>query len=446
MPTRNTPYPMLMIMILLIFQVACGGGGGGYSSGDDDETSGGNESNDGGNTNTGEATEADVIWQSSAIGASLEASPAVDASNNVYIVTDQGTYSFDSTGQSRWTESSATGLDGSIVSISPDNNFVYVPGESISKLSTSDGSVVWSVQIGSEIFGTVIAIAPNGETVYVGAGDGFDFQSNNFYALNADNGDIKWTYVETSTPQQEDNADLRGHLGGAILDADGNIYISNQHGYLVSLTDGGDSATLNWKFPLGAEPRMPASIAGDYIYQTSNSGVVHKINKATGVEVTSGQYPALGNVGEVFTPIAFSNDGSTFYVNAEDMYLYALDTETGSVNWRYRFDDWGSDPLVRQDGAIIVMCEIEGSARVCAISDDGTSGSLLWRSETILSSLPFNETSVNIANDGTIYVHAGDEGPLVLSALRGNGSGISSSAPWPKFMGSMQNNGSKITE
>lgn len=445
MAIRHMPYSTLIIIILLTFHVACGGGGG-YSSDDDDETYEGNESNDGGNTNTDDDTEADVIWQSSDIGASLEASPTIDASGNVYIVTDQGTYSFDSTGQSRWAQVSATGLDGSNVSISPDNNFVYVPGESIAKLNANDGSVVWSVQIGSEIFGTVISIALNGETIYAGAGDGFDFQSNNFYALNTDIGDIKWTYVETSTPQQEDNADLRGHLGGSILDTDGNIYISNQHGYVVSLSDAGDSAAINWKFPLGGEPRMPASIAGDYIYQTSNTGVVHKINKATGIEVTSGQYPALGDVGEVFTPIAFSNDGSTFYVNAEDMYLYALDAETGAVNWRYRFDDWGSDPVVRQDGVIIVMCEIEGSARVCAIEDEGSSAALLWRSETILSSLPFNETSVNIANDGTIYVHAGDEEPLVLYALRGNGSGVSTSSPWPKFMGSIQNNGNKMAE
>ncbi|NQX81967.1 MAG: PQQ-like beta-propeller repeat protein, partial [Flavobacteriaceae bacterium] len=375
------------------------------------------------------------------MGETLESSTAIDNSNNVYIATSDGTYSYKFDGSLRWHQDTAISIDGTIISLSPDNNFAYIGGVSIYKVKTSDGSLVWKKTFGNETFGTVITISSDGNTLYVGAGDGFTNLSDNFYALNANDGSIKWTYVESSVSQQENEEYTRGHLGGAIIDNNGVIYLTNQHGYLVSLTDEGDSSTVNWKFNLQTEARMPASISGDFIYQSSNSGLVHKIHKLTGVEVTSDNYPALGNIGEVFTPVVFSNDGNTFYINAEDRNLYAIDTKTGSKKWSFLFEEWGSDPIIRNDGVIIVMGQLNSAGRVCAIKDNGSSASLLWSSDKIVKRLPLNETNVNIAKDGTIYVHAGDQSPLIIYALKGNGMGLSDSSPWPKLMGNIQNNG-----
>jgi outer membrane protein assembly factor BamB len=387
--------------------------------------------------------EAEIIWRSEETGETLESSTAIDNDNNVYVASTEGTFSFNSSGVLRWKQEIATSIDGTIISLSPDNQFAYIPGKSIHKINTIDGSLVWTKDFPNETFGNVIAISTDGNTLYVGAGDGFTNRSDNFYALNTNDGSTKWTYIETETPQQEDDGDLRGHLGGAIVDTDGTIYLTNQHGYLVSLTDNGNNYTKNWKYNLKAEARMPASIAGDFIYQSSNSGLVHKINKSTGVEITSNSFPALGSIGEVFTPIVFSNDGSTFYVNAEDSYLYAVSTSTGVKKWSFAFEEWGSDPFIRADGAIILMGQIDNAGRVCAIKDNENSASLMWKSEKITHTLPLNETNVNIADDGTIYVHAGDQEPFVIYALKGNGMGISTSSPWPKLMGSIQNNGNK---
>jgi len=178
-----------------------------------------------------------------------------------------------------------------------------------------------------------------------------------------------------------------------------------------------------------------------YIYVASNTGKVHKVDVLTGIEVTTGNWPALGNVGEVFVSMCFGPDG-TLYVNAEDYKLHALNSD-GSEKWAYKFDRWGSDPLVRSDGMIIVMGQVNGAGRVCALRDNGTCASLVWTSLRILDNLTLNETNVNIAPDGTIFVHSGDQPPLGLFAVKGNGSGLNILSPWPKYMGNIRNNGIK---
>ena len=89
------------------------------------------------------------------------------------------------------------------------------------------------------------------------------------------------------------------------------------------------------------------------------------------------------------------------------------------------------------------MCQLDDGGRVCAIEDNDNSASLLWSSDKLVDRLPLNETNINIAKNVTIYVHAGDQSPLIIYALKGNGMGLSHSSPWPKLMGGIQNNGNR---
>ena len=58
-----------------------------------------------------------------------------------------------------------------------------------------------------------------------------------------------------------------------------------------------------------------------------------------------------------------------------------------------------------------------------------------------IKNLTLNESNVNIAPDGTIYVTAGDQMPMALFAIEGNGKGLSKWAQFPKYMWNIKNNG-----
>jgi len=239
---------------------------------------------------------------------------------------------------------------------------------------------------------------------------------------------------------------FRGYLGGAIVDNDGTIYLTSQHGWLISLQDNGPMYSENWACKIGAEMRMPPSMdAEGFLYVgDSETGQIHKVDSNTGLEVKD-NWPISVNTesdesGEVFANIAIGEDG-TVYANSEDERIWAINPD-GSVKWNnIQFEVWGSDPLIRDDGRIIVVSQIDSAARVTCIRDDGNQGIIEWSSEPVTSTLFLNETNVNIADDGTIYVHSGDRGSLSLFAIKGNGKGLSRLAQWPKYMGNSKNNG-----
>ncbi len=377
------------------------------------------------------AAEGDILWQTGNIGDSLEALPAVDDSGNVYIQTQEGVRSYTSSGNLRWfTDVSSN--DSAYVSLSPDNSTVYGGGSAGAfALNSSNGNVIWTNSVDS--FFSVPCVSQDGSRIYFGSRD-INAAVGVLYAFDASNGNTIWS------------RNLNGGLmGGASLDASGTIYImsqgvNSQNGFLYSITDNGSSSTLNWDNDLLLESRLPVTIGADgSIYASSNTGIIHKFNPANGAEIWQAGCP--GGCGEVFAAMALSNDGNTIYVNGEDNALHAFDTSNGNHKWEIGFQTWGSDPLVRNDGVIIVMAQINGAGRVAAIQDNGSSASILWTSPQILSNLNLNETSVNIAPNGTIYVHSGDQNPLALFAIEGNGQGLSTSSAWPKIMGNIQNNG-----
>jgi outer membrane protein assembly factor BamB len=374
------------------------------------------------------AKEGDILWQKNDLGENLESGPAVDNAGNVFVIGNGTVYSYTTDGTFRWSTKTSPG-DGCTPSVSVDNTVVYTCGiEGVYALKALNGDQVWYNPV--DKFHTVPCVSTDGSRVYIASDDLGG--SGTIYALNSSDGSTAWYYH----PREED-----GFMGGAVLDLDGNILVPGQNAYLYSLKDNGESFTVNWTFNLGAEARQPVTVGDDgYIYATSNTGVVHKIEASTGKEDTSGSWPALGGIGEVFASMSFSSDGDTLYVNAEDHKLHALNPN-GSEKWTFEFEVWGSDPLVRDDGKIIIMGQVDGAARVCCLIDNGSNATIEWSSDPICSTLQLNETNVNIGPDGTIFVHSGDQPPLGLFAIKGNGHGLSTKSPWPKYMGNIQNNG-----
>ena len=430
------------------------------------------------------AKEGEILWQHT-VGENIESTPAIDQRGNIYTTGGGTVWSFDGEGTLRWRtaplDEGAKGLEqeypyplsnSSSPAVSPDGTRVYLTGYAgVFALRTDDGEVLWKqtvfdnyydfstkpfedqVRIWKEsaskeypkLFATTPAVSADGTRLYAGAGDN-DFGSDSFYCIDAADGSVVWEYALPHAPQQlEEDKYTRGYLGGASLGPDGTVYVASMHGWLVSLTDNGDSYTENWAYNVGAEMRMPPAMdAKGYLYVGSSSagGYVHKVDSRTGKKA-AGEWPVKTFAGEVFAAIAIGHDG-TVYVNSEDHRLWAFNSD-GTVKWNnLEFEHWGGDPLIRADNRVITTSQMDGAARVVCIRDDGDEGVIEWFSEPITTELAFNETNVTIAPNGTLYVTSGIESPYALFALKGNGLALSKKAPCAKYMGNIENNGALI--
>ncbi|MHC4418209.1 MAG: outer membrane protein assembly factor BamB family protein [Planctomycetota bacterium] len=426
--------------------------------------------------------EGDILWQQ-VVGENIESTTTVDENGNIYTTGGGYIWSFASDGKLRWKtcplDEGCKGLQqaypyalgvASSPAVSPDGKKVYLTGYAgVFAFRVSDGKLLWKrtvfdnyyefaekefdeqLKIWEEsaskeypkIFATTPAISADGSRLYAGCGEN-DFPCDSFYCIDAKNGSVIWEYVIPHPPQQlEEGKYTRGYLGGASFGPDGTVYVASMHGWLVSLTDNGDSYTENWAYNVGAEMRMPPSMDAEgflYVGSSSAGGYVHKVDSRTGKKA-EGKWPVKTFAGEVFANIAIASDG-TVYANSEDYRLWAFNPD-GTVKWNnLKFEHWGGDPLIRADERIIVTSQLNKAARVVCIRDDGDKGVIEWFSEPIATELAYNETSVNIGPNGNIYVASGVMDPQALIAIKGNGLGLSKTSPWPKFMGNIQNNGS----
>ena len=436
--------------------------------------------------------EGDILWQHT-IGENIESTPALDNEGNIYTTGGGFMWSFSSDGKLRWKtcplDEGCKGLqqeypyplsNASSPAVSPDGKRVYITGYAgVFAFETSDGTVLWKKTVFDnyyefsekqypiqakiwkktaskgypQMFTTTPAISTDGKRLYAGAGDN-DFPSDSFFCIDAEDGSLVWEYLMPHPPQQKaedfltealpEEKFVRGYLGGASLGPDGTIYVASMHGWLVSLTDNGDTFTENWAYKVGAEMRMPPAMDADgflYVGSSDAGGYIHKIDSRTGKKAP-GKWPVKTYSSEVFASIAIASDG-TVYANSEDYRLWAFNPD-GTVKWNnLKFEHWGGDPLIRADDSIIVTSQLKKTGRVACVRDDGDKGVIEWFSQPITRELAFNETNVNIGPNGDIYVTSGVWDPPELIAIKGNGSGLSTTSPWPTYMGNIQNNGNR---
>lgn len=375
---------------------------------------------------------------------SVEATPAVDRDGNVYCVGGSYVYSFDKHGAPRWTNPIGR-LTGEFNSpaLSHDQKVLYGGGSNfVYAIDATTGKTIWKKGGFPRGFHSVPAVSRDGSRLYFGLGAERD-EGDSFYSINTDDGSVMWEYV-----MEHPARGFRGYLGGAIVDADNTIFIASQHGWLISLTDQGNSYTENWAYDAGAEMRMPPSLDKDdflYVGTSDAGGKIHKVNSQDG-KPAKGKWPVRTTSDEVFANLAIAEDG-TVYVNSEDARLWAFRPD-GGVKWNnLKFESWGSDPLIRSDGRIIFGAEIRNAARLVCVQDQGDKAVIEWQSEPFAKSLHLNETNVTLSPTGTFYISSGQPGfnlgkTVELFAIQGNGLGLSTKAQWPKFMGNTQNNGS----
>ena len=208
--------------------------------------------------------------------------------------------------------------------------------------------------------------------LYIGARD------NYLYAINPD-GSERWRY----------NINDWSSFSAALAE-DGTIYIGSHDDYLYAINSDG---SLKWRFhaagsiwgapTIGKAGTIYFGVLGPGDY----TGWVYAVNP-------DGSEKWHTDVGDyVYTTPALAEDG-TVYITSNDLHLYALHPENGSILWTFHTGEGMGCPSVGADGTIYGA---SWDNYLYALYPNGT---VKWKTEIDYGSY---DTSA-IGNDGTIYI------------------------------------------
>jgi outer membrane protein assembly factor BamB len=214
-------------------------------------------------------------------------------------------------------------------------------------------------------------LAPTKAIVYFGG------QDNNFYALNAQNGDLIWKYqsggnFSYSTPALEN----------------GTLYSTNTDHNLYALD--ATSGTLKWKFTTASTIISSPAAVNNIVYFGSDDHYIYAVDAVSGN--LKWKYLTAQNVDS--SP-AVSN--GIVYIGSADGNLYALDASTGSLKWKY---DTGS-AIVEASPVISNNVIFIGNRAGYLNAANATTGQSKWIFSTNGISLEQSKPSVN---NGVIYL------------------------------------------
>jgi|GEM_PF-2162577 len=262
-----------------------------------------------------------------------ESSPTV-ADGTVYITVGVGSgtssalYALDAeTGDKEWEhsliqgEASPTIVDGT----------VYV-GDSVSgnvyALDADTGDTVWSESIGTGVRGAPHVVDGH---VYV---SGFGVNDGGLFALDADTGDQVWHYDETV-----------GVEGSPTWD-DGTLYVADRLGQGGIHAVDAETGDQEWFFEKWEAVASSALVTDGTVYfptASSGSAGVYAVDAETGDQewffddfegAAYMEGSATADDGTIYVG-TIGNNGSAWGGGQENSTLYALDGDTGDVEWEF---------------------------------------------------------------------------------------------------------------
>jgi len=227
--------------------------------------------------------------------------------------------------------------------------------EQVQALDVTDGEPAWAFpkdvkDDGRGVFSVTPAV--DGELVVVASqvpSSGFLGQPKNIvWALEPDTGRELWRFDEAEGQYVEGGA-----LGGGLFvigNSDGNVYALDA-----------ESGDLQWTFETAHRVWATPLIVSDTVYLGPMAPHLSPLNQSDG--------RARGNfhAGGAFAGTPASWNG-TLYIGAFDDKLYAIDADTGSEHWVFAGENWfWGGPAVR-DGVIYAA---DASGNVYALDDAG---------------------------------------------------------------------------
>jgi uncharacterized repeat protein (TIGR01451 family) len=251
----------------------------------------------------------------------------------------------------RVASSLAVAADGTLYAAIWDTGLIYA--------INPDGTLRWvSEPLEGDIFHGSPAIGSDG-TIYIGSGF-------TFYALNCQNGKIKWSvrigdHVQSSSPAI------------AVIDGEERIFFGAATGKVYCYTPSGQ---LIWEFPTTGGVTNPVTIADDGTIYVQSCDRMYAINP----DGTLKWENPCGNGSKRGVSPAIGPDG-TIYVLAGDSEphdLYAIDPLDGHIKWSsHQTVEYNvySSPTVDANGTIYI------SDDYYTYAINPSDGSLKWRIE-----------------------------------------------------------------
>ena len=355
----------------------------------------------------------------------LMGSPAVAKDGTIYFVTVNGfLYALSADGKLKWEAGGKGSEIGDIsgVPIAGDDGTIYTS----TKAFNSDGTVKWAMEESLD------AMALGSDGMLYGT-SGY----NDFYAVNADDGKVKWKFTCKDTAKK-----LTDEYGDEIatiecfsylksypaIGRDGTIYVPSQEGFLYALTTDGE---VKWKYKTqGAIFSSPVIGNNGTIYigdssPDSSVGYVYAITpegkakwKYKDTELTAwNEAPAIGADETLYFGIGRCGD-------AECPHPTVFAIKEGALKWKASaYWDTAMTPAIGTDGTVYVG---SGNSYLWVFNN----GKKIWRVKTnaIIGVSPA------LLSDGTLYV-----GSDKFYAIKTNNTPAKSS--WYKFRGNLRNTG-----
>lgn len=193
----------------------------------------------------------------------------------------------------------------------------------IQAIDANNGDIKWTYQAG-DIVHTRIAI--EGHLLYAGCFDGF------LYALHIDDGSLAWKFK--SVGQQYFP---KGEVQGFPITAFGSVYFGSRDFNFYSLNARTGFGNWNMKFPKGWA--FAATIQDSVLYLgTAEDRLMLAVDPLTGGEIWKTDLKF-----HIFGHSAFSEN--LVYVPTIWGKLYALDRKTGSIQWAFTTDGYNANHL-----------------------------------------------------------------------------------------------------
>ncbi len=304
-----------------------------------------------------------LVW-SYDVNSALLSSPTISANGTVYAGSRDGKlYAISIGGSLLWTHA-AYGVVYSSVAVSQDGNVYACSEDGVLYALDQDGSELWTFGtdgIGLSSENSILASPAIGAdgTVYIGG-----LYDANLYALDANDGSVKWTCGFKSKEREFPiMIPTEGWpFASPVVGEDGTIYqtlLYDPNLYAIDANDGNIiwSATLG-KVEydlLGLASPVPGCVYGlsepaigpdGTIYVSLDDPNLRAVNPDGSIKWET----PLGGVGGY--TLTVGSDG-LIYAACDDNYVYVVDAD-GEVVSQFQGDGWLSFPVIAADNTIIV--------------------------------------------------------------------------------------------